>query len=220
MRGTDIKRRHQLIRPVAFGGCLVNSRVIGLDALGAHSVIGHRRLRVYIIDARDGINEVVVSSKRVPDQSLREDAGVTSYRSARCKAGLSNKCSAIGPEPPWRNDVTAGVTTFQRTCDDVTDRRNSVSVTCNDVTAKRTDTSSRLEHVSLVVGFGRLDLRSGRSIWVYGGGGLPSRRSALASTRSARATVSMFEVLDRTENLPPGKPTRHYRKTLRRTEVI
>ena len=26
----------------------------------------------------------------------------------------------------------------------------------------------------------------------------------------------MFEVLDRTENLPPGKPTRHYRKTLLR----
>ena len=30
----------------------------------------------------------------------------------------------------------------------------------------------------------------------------------------------MFEVLDRTENLPPGKPTRHYRKTLLRTRAI
>ena len=38
-------------------------------------VVGHGRLRVYIIDARDGINEVVVSSKRVPDQFLHEDAG-------------------------------------------------------------------------------------------------------------------------------------------------
>jgi len=54
-------------------------------------------------------------------------------------------------------------------------------VTCNDVTANRTDPISRLEHVSFVVGLGRVDLRSGRSIWVYGGGGLPSRRSALAS---------------------------------------
>ena len=38
------------------------------------SVIGHRRLRVYIINARDGISEVVVGSERVPDQCLHEDA--------------------------------------------------------------------------------------------------------------------------------------------------
>ncbi len=38
----------------------------------------------------------------------------------------------------------------------------------------RTDTKSRREHVSLVVGFGRLDLRLGSSIWVYGSGGRAS----------------------------------------------
>ena len=39
---------------------------------------------------------------------------------------------------------------------------------------------------------------------VYGGGGPASDRNAPASTRSARVTVSMFEVPDRTENLPSG----------------
>ena len=89
----------------------------------------------------------------------------------------------------WRDDVTAGVTTFHMTCDDVTAWRNSVTVTCNDVSAKRADTSPRREHVSLVVGFGRLDLRSGGSIWVYGGGGLPL---ADASQRAPDRPKSRF----------------------------
>ncbi len=102
MRGPIFKRRHQLIRPVAFGGCLVNSLVIGLDALGALGIVGHGRLRVYI--ARDGINEVVVGSERVPDQFPMKTR-VTSYRSAHCKTGLSYKCSAMGPELPVDGDL-------------------------------------------------------------------------------------------------------------------
>jgi len=131
-----------LIRTIAFRRSLVNACVIGFDALGALGIVGHGRLRINIVDARDGINEVVVSSKRVPDQSLREDAGVTSYRSARCKAGPSNKSSAMGPEPPsgWRSQLFVTALPAWR----------------NDVSPKRTDMGPRREHVSLVVVFRHL----------------------------------------------------------------
>jgi hypothetical protein len=36
-------------------------------------IVRHGRLRVYI--ARDGINEVVVGSERVPDELFHEDEG-------------------------------------------------------------------------------------------------------------------------------------------------
>jgi hypothetical protein len=57
----------------------------------------------------------------------------------------------------WRDRVTACVTALQTW-------RNGVSVTCNDVSVKHTDTRPRREHVSLIVGFGCLDLGLGSSI--------------------------------------------------------
>ena len=65
----------QSIWPIAFWSRLVNPVVIGLDALCALGIVRHRRLRVYIVDTRDRINEVVVGSERMPDQFLHEDAG-------------------------------------------------------------------------------------------------------------------------------------------------
>jgi hypothetical protein len=58
----------------------------------------------------------------------------------------------------WRNVVSACVTALQTW-------RNGVTVS--------DDTISRREHVSLVVGFRRLDLRSGSSIWSTEAVGLP-----------------------------------------------
>ena len=63
------------------------------------SVIGHRRLRVYIINARDGISEVVVGSERVPDQFLHEDAGdVVPF--CLLQGGTEQQMQCRGAEPP------------------------------------------------------------------------------------------------------------------------
>jgi hypothetical protein len=78
-------------------------------------------------------------------------------------------------------------------------------VTCNDVSVKHADTRPRREHVSLIVGFGCLDLGLGSSIRVRREVGQPLVKNNAASTRSAKITVSMFKVSDRTENLLSGR---------------
>ena len=83
-------RRRQLC--VVFWCSLIDPMVISLNAFGALRIVGHRRLRVYIIDARDGINEVVVGQRTGAGS---EDAGDV-VRPPCCKAGLSNKCNAWG----------------------------------------------------------------------------------------------------------------------------
>ena len=92
--------------------------------------------------------------------------------------------------------------------------RNGVTEWRNDVSVKRADTISRRKHVSLVVGFRRPDLGLGSSIGVREEVG----RNAAASTRSAKITVSICEVPDRTENLPPGRRPATHCETLGRTE--
>jgi hypothetical protein len=123
-----------------------------------------------------------------------------------CSQNFGSVMAASSFEVPDRTEKLAlRRNSVSLTCDDVTAWRNSVSVTCNDVSAKRTDTSSRREHVSLVVGFWCLDLGLGSSIWVREKVGPASGRNAVASTRSAKITVSICEVPDRTVNLPSGR---------------
>ena len=77
-----------------------------------------------------------------------------------------------------RNGVSAGVRRYSRS---VTTFQQSVP------------TSSRREHVSLVVGFGRLDLGLGSSIWVYGGGGGASATHRASSyERSEYASIASW----------------------------
>ena len=68
----------------------------------------------------------------------------------------------------------------------------------------RTDTSSRGEHASLVFGLRGLDLRSGNSIWICGGGGPVSRRREPASTKPRQSPQ---------HNERPGSPKGQYSTT-------
>ena len=97
----------------------------------------------------------------------------------------------------WRNDVTAGVTTFQP------------SVPTR-VPGGNTFHSSSVSGAS-TSGSGA---RSG-----YGGGRPASGRNAPASTRSAKITVSTLEVPDLTLNLPPAGDRPLSLVTLRLTET-
>ena len=165
--------------------------VVCLDALCALGIVWNGRLRVNVVDARDGINEVVVSSKRVPDQS----------RSACCKAGLSNKCNAVRPEVDGGLTLCNGVSLERN---DVSAWRNGVSAFC--VTALQRGVTTR------VPGGNTFHSPSVSGASTSGSGarsGLPRRSASLGSKRTSKHPigenqVSTLEVPDLTLNLPPA----------------
>ena len=72
-------------------------------------------------------------------------------------ARLTAKCAWCNDVSTWRYSVSPCVTALQR---GVATFQRGVATLVPDG-----------KHVSLVVGFRRLDLRSGSPIWLYGGGG-------------------------------------------------
>jgi hypothetical protein len=101
---------------------------------------------------------------------------------------MSDKCNEVAPKPPGGWPSQLEVTAFQH---NVTAFHRSVPTP---VPEGNTFHSSSVSGAST----------SGSEARSGGGGRPASDRNAPASTRSARVTVSMFEVPDRTENLPSG----------------